>query len=65
MIPSERIKEICNNEKCWSNLPLAIIYYLDEQYEKNKPCEHKDLEDFRGMEACKDCGAVGYLSAKE
>lgn len=32
--PSERINELFNQEPYWSNLPGAIIQYLDENFMK-------------------------------
>lgn len=47
MKPSERIEQIQNNfdKKAITSLDIlaiaidSIIIYLDEEYEKNKPCE--------------------------
>jgi len=59
MLPSERIEELFCQEKYWSNLPKAIITYLDEQYEKNKPCEHRSSTGTihsNGQLLCDKCG---------
>lgn len=54
MKPSERIKEIFNSKgKAFSSERIiarsldAVIQYLDEEYERNKPKESK---------GCKKCG---------
>jgi len=51
-----------------SILDIEILNYLDEQYEQNKPCEHKNLEtrlpqtgDVRIYDICKDCHAIGIF----
>lgn len=36
----------------------AVVDYLDEEWEKNQPCKHEELEDFRGQKACKKCRAL-------
>jgi len=69
--PSERIAEIVNSFQDYrdGNMPLtqakanSLIQYLDEEYEKNKPCEHKNTEPFchEGMITCKDCRSVGLF----
>lgn len=69
MKPSERIKEAFKakpNELCSDSVYLSRAFdeigkILDEVYQQNKPCEHKNIEDFRGLDACKDCGVVGWL----
>lgn len=65
MKPSERIKEIYDSFEEDKHIGVkhhfAIIQYLDEQYEQNKPCQHKNIEDFKGLDSCKDCGVVGWL----
>lgn len=63
MKPSQRIQEIFNEmaKKTLypksSELP-AILQYLDEKYEKNKPCEHSnttlEIENHAWLE-CRDC----------
>ena len=38
----------------------AIVKYLDEEWEKNKPCEHEDTEQLLyGTKRCKKCYFVG------
>lgn len=67
--PSERIYEIQkNNQKEWPNDPRpsisAIIQFLDEEYEKNKPCKHKDSYQVDSQigdvyyNVCNDCGVL-------
>ncbi len=69
MKPSERIKEIYDSFKNGEHLGVehahAIIKYLDEEYEKNKPCEHKDsyrvdsiMQDDVYYNVCNDCGVL-------
>ena len=48
MKPSERINEIANSKEIPFQIRgtengyiMAIQKYLDEQYEQEKPCEHK------------------------
>jgi hypothetical protein len=41
--PSERISEIENQDNN-TNRTDAIIQYLDEQHEQNKPCEHESCQ---------------------
>lgn len=68
MLPSERIQEIFKDLKKKDTAQRvhtylsAVIEYLDEQYEKNKPCEHKEIELFvykgkvtDGIKICKKC----------
>ncbi len=67
MKPSERIKEIledfAKNRNYYPNdasvFSQAIIDYLDEEAEKNKPCEHKETEDYKGAKYCLNCNLVG------
>lgn len=57
--PSERIIEICNEPG--RDFFQAVLIYLDEEYEKNQPCEHKGekLESFEeGTRYCGKCGAM-------
>jgi len=64
-LPSERMQEIAKDIglTAGDTIPLAVVIaYLDEQYEQQKPCEHKNTKvfldennDFKGKE-CKDCG---------
>lgn len=69
MKPSERIKEIFyelntkNDFGFEKNIIDSIIQYLDEEYEKNKPCEHKNTHDSADglYDVCKDCGVVGFF----
>lgn len=54
--PSKRIKEIVREKLGYEELTTEleiIAQYLDEQYEKNKPCEHKNITDDL---VCEDCG---------
>lgn len=63
MKPSERIKQI--KKEIWDRRGFrgnlvdiwAIIQYLDEEWEKNKPCQHKRTEvwDMEKGEQCKEC----------
>lgn len=68
MKPSERIKEIFNSKgKAFSSERIiarsldAVIQYLDEEYERNKPkeelkqCIHEYTEDFE-LHKCILCG---------
>lgn len=66
MKPSERIEEwrvfFKNNrpnETALENTLSAIVTYLDEQYEQQKPCEHKNTEDIHGIKHCLDCRLLG------
>jgi hypothetical protein len=68
MKPSKRIDEITDQLMATSKFVslgaatiTAILQHLDEQYEANKPCEHEEVEDFRGMDCCKKCHVVGYF----
>lgn len=63
-LPSERIKDINDKEIPFairdSNIGLvhAIIQYLDEQYEQQKPleCEHNGMSRLNdGRKFCQDC----------
>lgn len=59
--PSERISEIENQDNN-TNRTDAIIQYLDEQHEQNKPCEHKNiLTHSEGYDICQDCNLVGMF----
>lgn len=47
MKPSERINQILEERYAGKEnkilyLPVAIEQYLDEEYEKKKPCKHKN-----------------------
>lgn len=57
MKPSDRIKEILQSKSIYGSLNEAIVQYLDEQYEKQKPCEHKNKNWVSMIDAfiCKDC----------
>lgn len=73
--PSERIEEIYNSKlkifvanddirnvgmqaEVWLN---SIGEYLDEEYEKNKPCEHEWRQDSAyTLEYCKKCKIVKF-----
>lgn len=33
----------------------AILDYLDEEYERNKPCEHEETESWNDYIICKKC----------
>lgn len=65
MKPSERIEEIHKelndrNSPRYSNndysFARAITDYLDEEYEKNKPCEHDwRAVDISDIDYCKKC----------
>lgn len=66
MKPSEKIIEIFENRKLDSeNEPTtelfnSILVFLDEEYERNKPCEH-DLHphtDCRAIKVCYKCGIL-------
>lgn len=61
MKPSERVQEIFGelsrkNPLSEVNAVRAIVQYLDEQYEKNKPCEHLETEHelLYGQKVCKN-----------
>ncbi len=69
MKPSSRIETLRweNQKENPSGDPIywisrAIIQYLDEEYERNKPCEHLETEEIRGMDSCKKCGAMGVFN---
>lgn len=77
MKPSTRIKEIYDKlflEKgIWVDIDLhsqAVVQYLDEQHEKNKPCEHTDsyqVDPQTGdvfYNVCNKCGVL-FLAKKE
>ncbi len=36
----------------------AIIQYLDEEWEKNKPCEHEWIDCIHGDRICKKCEII-------
>ncbi len=74
MKPSDRINEIYQEidgpPGFWPSDTVdmrikirAIMQYLDEQYEKNKQCEHRDAKNLphSGMKECPQCGAVGVF----
>jgi len=60
MKPSLKIQEIYHNlvkdEKdinyISNALPRAILQYFDEEWEKNKPCEHKICPNCKGKDMC-------------
>ncbi len=55
MKPSERIYQIHRE----LGTITAIIQYLDEEYEKNKPCEHKSYQVLpSGNNVCMDCDVI-------
>lgn len=76
MKPSQRIQEI--REELQIRFPgsasnlwetEAVIMYLDEVYEKNKPCEHKYSYQVEGYgdiyyNVCDDCGVL-FLSKRK
>lgn len=83
MKPSERIKKLIkekqseidqqsNQLEAYLTVVIGgILDYLDEEYEKNKPCEHKSayqVESMNGDEVyynvCNDCGIL-FLSKKD
>ena len=67
MLPSKKIQEIIEKAGTESDLDGpgyyyklskadAIIKYLDEEYEKNKPCEHEELHCYSSsMNECDGC----------
>lgn len=68
MKPSKRIAEIqeklrSENGGVWVGINDAIIQYLDEEWEKNHPCEHLHTEPFgpSGIEVCQDCKRLGHF----
>lgn len=70
--PSDRIIEIRNSMNGFlapEIIAQAIMKYLDEQYEKNKPCKHKSSYQVQDQSApniyynvCNDCGVL-FLSS--
>lgn len=47
----------------------SILNYLDEEYDKNKPCEHKSSYQVEGFNdvyynVCNDCGVLFLASGK-
>lgn len=62
MKPSERIKQIREGMTGWIDPIEPIMQYLDEEYEKNKPCEHEwetsGMETFMGVKVCKKCRII-------
>jgi len=66
MKPSKRIEQIAyglNNDYGVSELLFAIKRYLDEEWEKNKPCQHKssytvDSTSDVYYNVCNDCGVL-------
>lgn len=72
-LPSEKIEEIIQKAKMSDPRESlsneyrkikAIIQYLDEQYEQQKPCEHEWEEDGLnlGAKECKICGMLDLKS---
>lgn len=81
MKPSERINQIIREGGNEVNLDgpgsyykisknEAIIQYLDEEYEKNKPCDHKNSYIVDSIHrdicynVCEDCGVL-FLAAQD
>lgn len=62
MKPSERIleiwKELVNKGAKNPDMQKSILHYLDEEYEKNKPCEHEETEVWNDMDVCKKCNIL-------
>lgn len=64
-LPSKRIYEIAKEMDTYlgnevlTSVP-AIIQYLDEEYEKNKPCEHEETESWNDYMVCKKCKIMFY-----
>lgn len=66
--PSERIYQIARERGLSKQFPAwndtdIILQYLDEEYEKNKPCEHKDSYTVDSTSdvyynVCNDCGVL-------
>ncbi len=60
--PSERIRDLAteNGIPYHEAVPAWIIAgYLDEQWEKNQPCQHEETEDAYGGKMCKKCHLLG------
>lgn len=64
MKPSLQIREIAkkiNKDPNANDLQYviveiqAILDYLDEEYERNKPCEHEETESWNDYIICKKC----------
>lgn len=67
MKPSEKIQELAESTDMdfsirgtTSGYITAILQYLDEQWEKNKPCEHGETDkNVMGDIACLTCSSCG------
>lgn len=65
MKPSDRLKELFiqdkkenpQNNSIASSLN-ALVNYLDEEYERNKPCEHEETEAHGFYKVCKKCNCL-------
>ena len=67
--PSEVIESIRKQmaeksgfETYTAHLIPAIIHYLDQQWEKEQPCEH-DMEVDGFKKKCKKCGMTNFVYA--
>lgn len=69
MKPSESIQEILKSNSFTAHIKIsdtssaivaAIIQYLDNDWEKNKPCEHEETEpcQYTHADVCKKCQCV-------
>ena len=61
MKPSERIKEILrtpDKNGFYTSETGAILAYLDEPHEQQKPCEHTEKIAWKKYMVCKKCGGV-------
>ncbi len=72
MKPSEKIKKIIEEKyktSIKSRQICAILEYLDEEHEKNKPCEHKNSyqeeSPLHAYNVCNDCGVLFLATPKE
>lgn len=85
MKPSEKIKQLVEEKLAeirkkfdryaphpgmGSYYEMAIMKYLDEEYEKNQPCTHKNAYQVEGIgdvyyNVCNDCGVLFLAKVEE